>query len=281
MPASTVTVRSAGSYSTTRSRPVVSMIRSRRRGGMPRSSWVPPPTGATAWPASSAALSAAATSSAVAGETVSDGERPSIWMGVVTLTAGALPADGAAAAGEQLEAAPGGWEHLARIAQSGRVEGVLQLQHLAHVFLAEDEWHQVFLLHANAVLARERAACRRAHVHDLGAGVDHPLLSAGLVGVPHDQWVQVAVAGMKHVGDAEARLARDLLDARQGGGQLRARNDAVDRVVVRRQAADGGEGALTAGPQRRALGLVARQPDGQRMIVTAHLLDGLGLRLDF
>src|SRR5919202_3372213 len=209
MPASTVTVRSAGSYSTTRSRPVVSMIWSSRRGGIPRSSCVPPPTAATAWPASSADFSAAATSSAVAGEILSRADRPSISTGVVTLTLGALPADGAAAASEQLEAAPCGREHLARIGQAARVEGVFDLQHLAHVFLTEDERHQVLFLHPDAVLTSEGAASGRADVHHLSARVDHPLLGASLVGVPHDEWVKVAVAGVKHVGDAEPGLARD------------------------------------------------------------------------
>ena len=144
-----------------------------------------------------------------------------------------------------------------------------------HVRLREDQRHQVLLLHADAVLAAQRAAGRGAHAHDLGARVDHPLLGAGHVGVPQDQRVQVAVAGVEDVGDAEARFARDLLDARQRRRQLGARHHAVDGVVVGREPADRGKRAFAARPERGALGVVLGQPHVERAVVAAHLVDGL------
>ena len=52
----------------------------------------------------------------------------------------------------------------------------------------------------------------------------------------------------------------------QDVGHARPRHDAVLRAVVRRQTADGAEGALAALPERGALGLVARGADLARAV---------------
>src|ERR1051326_7079282 len=124
----------------------------------------------------------------------------------------ASPADGATAAREQFEAAASSWEHLAWIAQPVRVERVLDAQHQSNVVLRKDQRHQVLFFHADTVLPAERAPSRGAHLHDLSSGVDHALLGAGLVGIPEDQWVQVAVTRVKDVGNSKARFGRDCLD---------------------------------------------------------------------
>ena len=62
---------------------------------------------------------------------------------------------------------------------------------------------------------------------------------------------------------AAAMRAQDL-------GHARARHDAVLRAVVRREAADGAEGALAALPQRGALGVVARRARSSRAPLRAH-----------
>src|SRR5579859_6627496 len=68
------------------------------------------------------------------------------------------PAHCAAAPREQFEAAAGGREHLAWITQSARIECLFNPQHLRDVVLAEDQRHQVFLFHTDAVLTTQRAA---------------------------------------------------------------------------------------------------------------------------
>ena len=73
---------------------------------------------------------------------------------------------------------------------------------------AEHLAHQVALLDADAVLAGEHAADLDAQPQDLGAERLGPLELARRVGVVEDQRVQIAVAGMEHVGDAQARSAR-------------------------------------------------------------------------
>ena len=71
--------------------------------------------------------------------------------------------------------------------------------------------------------------------------------------------MQVAVAGVEHVADAQpdARLERP--DAAEHLGQLRPRHDAVLHVVVRRDAAHRGERGLAAAPDPRALLVVCRR----------------------
>jgi hypothetical protein len=56
---------------------------------------------------------------------------------------------------------------------------------------------------------------------DVGAELLCLLQLAGLVGVEQDQRVQIAVAGMEHVGDAQAVLLRQLGHAAQHIGQPR------------------------------------------------------------
>src|SRR5579872_7419544 len=63
------------------------------------------------------------------------------------------PAGRAPAASKELQAASGGRKYLARIAQPTWVERVLDALHLRDVVLGEDQRHEVFLLHADAVFA--------------------------------------------------------------------------------------------------------------------------------
>src|SRR5581483_1408062 len=60
------------------------------------------------------------------------------------------------------------------------------------------------------------------------------------------------------VGDGEAVAPSDLAYLGHDLGQLGARHDAVEYVVVRRDAADGADRALAAGPEAVAVGLLRR-----------------------
>ena len=79
---------------------------------------------------------------------------------------------------------------------------------------------------------------------------------AGLVGVEQDQRMQVAVAGVEHVRAAQAVLLLHAPRSRcSTSRQALARDGAVHAVVVGRDAADGRERGLAAGPEAQALGL--------------------------
>src|SRR6185436_8435212 len=75
-----------------------------------------------------------------------------------------------------------------------------------------------------------------------------------------DEGVEVAVAGVEDVGHLHVVLGRELIDAVEHLGQLRARDDAVLDEVVRADAAHRRERRLAGLPEELALGLVARDP---------------------
>ena len=77
---------------------------------------------------------------------------------------------------------------------------------------------------------------------------------AALAAVEEDQRVQVAVAGVEDVGDAQAGAGGQPPDLLERLAQPRARDAAVLHQVVGRQPADGRERALAALPDQRPLG---------------------------
>ena len=115
----------------------------------------------------------------------------------------------------------------------------------------EHRLHEIALLDADAVLAGQHAAHLDAQPQDLGAERLGALQLAGLVGVVQDQRMQVAVAGVEDVGDAQAVLLRHLAHPRSTRGSVLARDRAVHAVVVGRDAADRRERRLAPGPEQQ------------------------------
>src|SRR3546814_12995907 len=79
--------------------------------------------------------------------------------------------------------------------------------------------------------AGQHAADFDAELQDVGAEFLRPLQLARPVRVVEDQRVQVAVAGMEDVCDAEAVLPRHLVHALQDLGELVAREDRKSVVL--------------------------------------------------
>ena len=101
-----------------------------------------------------------------------------------------------------------------------RVERAFQPLLLVEVDLRKHFRHQIALLDADAVLAGQHAAELDAAAQDVGAKSLGAVHLAGLVGVVEDQRMQIAVAGVKHVGDAQIVFGREVADARQRFGNL-------------------------------------------------------------
>src|SRR5208282_4878109 len=99
----------------------------------------------------------------------------------------------------------------------------------------------------------EHAADLDAEPQNIGTELFGAFELARLVGVVEDQRMQVAVAGMKHIGDAQAVFRRHVLHAAEHKRQLGARDGAVHAVIVRRDATDGREGGFAAGPEQQPL----------------------------
>ena len=80
------------------------------------------------------------------------------------------------------------------------VERAFQALLLVQIRLVEHHRHQVALLDAHAVLAGQHAADLDAEPQDVGAERLGALELARPVGVIEDQRMQIAVAGVEHVG---------------------------------------------------------------------------------
>ena len=135
-------------------------------------------------------------------------------------------------------------------------------------------------LYTDAVLAGQAAAQFDTRAQNLLSGVHH---APGLVRVAlvvHQDGMDVAVAGVKDVGDAQLVFLRHVGDALQNIRHLGARNHPVLRAVVGRQTADGAECAFAALPDRLALGVVARGTHLAGMVLAADFLNLLGLRVE-
>src|SRR5439155_22503059 len=264
-PDSTVTVRSPGSCSTSRARRRSPSTTPARAAGIPTEAAVPPPQGTTGASASPQRPITAATSSSAPGNTAASGVRPSTTYGesstpVMTLagpTAArsrsssasctrrvtpALEALGEALGLDRVRRVGDGadldtrllrGEDLPGVAETRGVEGVLEPLHHRQVGGREDEGHEVGLLEADAVLARDRAADLGADLHDLGAGLYDARLRTGHARIVEDVRVQVAVARMEDVADAQAVGGDDLVHAAEHVRELRSRNDAVHHHVRR------------------------------------------------
>ena len=104
------------------------------------------------------------------------------------------------------------------------------------------------------MLAGQATADLDAKPQDVGAEFLGGVEAGGIVGIEHDQRVQIAVPGMEDVGDLQAVGVAHLTDPAQHWGELRGRDGAVHAEVVGADAPDGAERALAA------------LPDGQRFL---------------
>ena len=145
---------------------------------------------------------------------------------------------------------------LAGVEQPARIECGLHFVEACEFGRGELAAHLPDLFDADAVFAGDGAADLDAEFEDAAAEVLGLFQFARHVGVEQDERMQIAVAGMEHVGDAQAAFGTHLGDARQHMRQLLARDRAVHAVVVGREPAHRRKGGLAPGPEPEALRLV-------------------------
>src|SRR5439155_1592975 len=170
-----------------------------------------------------------------------------------TASHGRLPARGA-----RLDAHLRVGEDLVRVGAPLGIEHGPQPDHRGEIVGAEEERHLPDLLDPDAVLAGQAPAERDAGLEDLAPRRQHAPHLVPVALVEEEDRVDVAVASVEDVGDAEPVALGRRRDAAEDVGHPRPRHDAVLRAVVGRKPADGAEGALAALPERGALRLVAR-----------------------
>src|SRR5262249_32473772 len=95
----------------------------------------------------------------------------------------------------------------------------------------------------------DRAAGVYASAHDLPAPSQPPLRRPRYTLVEQHAWVQVAIAGVKDVGDRKSMALADLSDLAQYLGKAGARHNPVENVVIRRQPAQRADRRFAASPE--------------------------------
>src|SRR5665213_2846437 len=98
--------------------------------------------------------------------------------------------------------------HLARVAQIVGVKDQLRIHLKPQILGTEHEGHEVDLFNADAMLAANTPAELDAAPYDGFARLNHALHNAGNAVIEVEAWMQIAIPGMKNVGDAEVVLLR-------------------------------------------------------------------------
>src|SRR6516225_2422484 len=235
VPAFAESTSSSGSYRVTPASANKSRVRS-VCAGRPMARLEPWPTISTVLPPASADCTAASTSLASRGRSVS------AIGGSESRNVRKCDPPGVDVHATEFGAAVQGRKHLARIEQALCVERAFEPLLLLEIGLGEHSRHQIALLHAHAMLAGEDAAHLDAEPEDVGTEILGLLELTGLVGVVEDERMQIAVARVEDVGDREAVLRGELAHAGEHGRELLARDGAVHAVIVGRDAAGRGEG---------------------------------------
>src|SRR6056297_2445235 len=122
----------------------------------------------------------------------------------------------------------------------------LELQQLG---VAELNRHLRQFFQADAVFTGNAAAEFHAALENAGPEGLGAADLLGLTGIEQYQRVQVAVPGVKHIGNAQATLSCHVADLGKHLRHVPAWNGAVHAVVVRRQSTDSGEGRFATTPQ--------------------------------
>ncbi len=132
------------------------------------------------------------------------------------------------------------------------IENGSQSSHRIEVVLGELLGHEIDFFDADAVLTGHAAAEFDAFFEDFVADGDRIAHLLGIAFIVEDQGMDVTIAGMEDVRDAQAVFFAALANEAHDLGQLGARDDAVLREKVWTEAADGAESALAAFPEIHA-----------------------------
>src|SRR5438132_4666976 len=121
------------------------------------------------------------------------------------------------------------------------VEGAADSVHRLQIGLVEHLRHEGSLVGPYAMFPRDRSAETQTDAKNLAGDILGKLLLSRYFGVVQDERMEIAVAGMKDVGDAQSGLSRECLDLTEDSGDVRARDDSVLHDIVRADTADRGE----------------------------------------
>src|SRR5215213_93813 len=196
----------------------VDRTQSTRSGGFPRFNAVPPPTGLTACPRVVASARASAVSWPSPGTRTTEAVMPSMETNLKSAfrppTSDSLKRMDAKLLGHRLHAqgadlsthVPLG-KDLLRVEHPGGIEAVLESRHRREVVGGVDQGHVAALLGSDAMLSGEGAADIDAVGDDLFARLEYALGCATDATIKEHQRVQIAITGVKDVGDRKVEVA--------------------------------------------------------------------------
>src|SRR5262245_59673784 len=272
VPAFAESTSSSGSYSVTPLRPERSSVRS-VCAGRPIARLEPWPTISAALPSASSHCTAASTSLASRARRVSAIARLSSACRSESRDIRKRHAAGVNMQAPKLGAAVQRRENLAGIEQAALVEGAFEPLLMLEIGIREHRRHRIALLDPDTVLAGEHAPHLDAVLEDVGPEAFRLLELARLVAIVENERVEIAVAGMEHVGDAQPVALGQFAHAPEHLRQARPRDGAVHAVIVRRDAADRRKRRLAPGQEQEPLLL-------RGGAATGHGASGLRDRLD-
>jgi hypothetical protein len=146
----------------------------------------------------------------------------------------------------------GARELLAGVGDAQRIEGGAQPRHAVHLVRVIHGGKVFELLDANAVLAGDRAAHLDAQLENAAGQRLGAREGSRLAAIKQDEWMEIAIAGVKDVCDAQPGLVRHFANTAEGLTELAARHHAVLHDEVGRKPAHGAESALAALPDSQA-----------------------------
>ena len=162
-------------------------------------------------------------------------------------------------------------QQLAGIHQAVGIEDAPQPIHEVQIGLGELQRQALALVGADAVLAGHAAAERDARLQQFLVGLLGARQLVGIAVVVADQRMQVAVAGVEHVGDEQPVTLGDADELAHDLRQLRARDDRVLQQIRRGQPPHRAGRLLAPLPQQRPLGVVAGDAHRDRAPLPADL----------
>lgn len=177
-------------------------------------------------------------------------------------------------------AAAGGGEHFVGAEIAERIEGVAEVFHGGEVAGREHFVHEADFFDADAVFAGDAAAGGEAFVEDFIAGVENAADLLGVAFVEEQNRMNVAIAGVKNIDNANIVSLANFDDFLEDVRQLSARDDAVLGAIARAEAADGAEGLLPTFPELEAFFFVASEAHFASAAAGANIDDLVALLIE-
>lgn len=160
------------------------------------------------------------------------------------------------------------------------IEGAFDGEEEVVTAVAELEFEVVALGFADAVFAGDGAAEVDGELEDFSEGVFDPGHFDGVAFVGEDGGVEVAVAHVAEVGDAELVFFADGLDAFDHADEFAAGDGGVFEDGGGADAGEGAEGGAAGGGEFETLGFVGGAADGSGVVATGDGFHGGGFGFD-